>query len=364
MSDVAQKAAEADPREKLILASAGFRGWLFENQCSLALTSRIQGRLFFLGLKEDGQLWAHERFLEGAQGLYADPDQLWVTTAFQVWNFRNILPEQTMFPDNRSDRLYCPRLSFVTGGVRAHEVILDSRNRLIFVNTQYSCLATPDTQHSFTPIWRPNFITAHAPEDRCHLNGLAMEDGTPKYVTAQARSNTPQGWKSAQANGGLVVSVDDNEIIAGNLSMPHSPRCHQDKLWLLNSGTCEFGFIDMDSGRFTPVCFCPGFARGLALINDYAIVGLSLPRKNDGFAELPLSGALAKRKVSPMCGVLIVDLKKGEVIHWARFEHTVREVSDLAVIPGVRQASMIGFADRDKLSGMISLDEAAIAKLS
>ena len=166
-----------------------------------------------------------------------------------------------------------------------------------------------------------------------------------------------------QANGGLILSVPDNEIVASDLSMPHSPRCHNGRLWILNTGTCEFGFADPASGAFTPVCFCPGFARGLTFINDYAVIGLSLPRKNDGFGSLPLSGALAKRKTSPMCGVLVVDLKKGEVIHWARFEHSVIEISDLSVVPGVRQASMIGFADRDKVSSMISLDESAVARL-
>lgn len=364
MSDGAQQAAGEIPREKLILASAGFRGWLFENRCSLALTSLMQSRLFFLGLREDGQIWAHERFLEGAQGLWIDHDQLWLTTAYQIWNFRNILPEKSVYPENRSDRLYCPRLSFVTGNVHAHEVVQDSKNRLVFVNRQYSCLATPDTQHSFTPIWRPHFVSAHTPEDRCHLNGVAMEGGAPKYATALGRSDAPKGWKSVQANGGLVLSVPENEIVAGDLSMPHSPRCHNGRLWILNTGSCEFGFVDPSSGTFTPVCFCPGFARGLTFINDYAVIGVSLPRKNDGFASLPLSGALAKRKASPMCGVLVVDLNRGEVIHWARFEHSVSEISDLSVVPGVRQASMIGFSDRDKVSSMISLDESAVARLA
>lgn len=348
----------------MILASAGFKGWLLENECSLALTSLMQGRLFFLGLKDDGQLWAHERFLNGCQGLWIDRDQLWLTTNFQIWNFRNILPEGTVYPENQSDRLYCPRLSFVTGNVRAHEAALDHKGSLIFVNTQYSCLATPDIQHSFTPFWKPPFVSAYTPDDRCHLNGLAMENGAAKFVTAQAQSDTPKGWKQGQADGGVVVSVPDNEIVASNLSMPHSPRCHDGKLWLFNTGSCEFGFIDLDTGKFSPICFCPGFARGLTFINGYAVLGLSLPRKNDGFANLPLGDVLSRRGAQPMCGLLVVDLKKGDVVHWARFTHSITEVSDLSVVPGVRQASMIGFEDRETVSGMISLEDPATASPS
>jgi hypothetical protein len=54
------------------------------------------------------------------------------------------------------------------------------------VNTAFSCLCTLDGRHSFVPRWRPPFITSLAAEDRCHLNGMAMADGAPKYVTALA----------------------------------------------------------------------------------------------------------------------------------------------------------------------------------
>lgn len=358
----AETTPETNPSEKLILASGGFRNWLLENECSLALTAFQQSRLFFLGLTEDGQLWAHERFLEGCRGLWIDRDQLWLTTTYQIWNFRNILPEGTAAAENKSDRLYCPRLSFVTGNVHSHETALDRKGSLVFVNTQYSCLATPDIQHSFTPLWTPPFISAMAPEDRCHLNGLAMEDGAPKYVTARARSDEAKGWKQGQATGGIVVSVPDNEIVSDQLSMPHSPRCHAGRLWLLNTGTCEFGTLDLASGKFEPVCACPGYARGLTFINNYAVFGLSLPRKNDGFAKLPVGDALKRRNANPMCGILVIDLTKGEIAHWARFEHTIGEISDLSVVPGVRQASMIGFENRDRVAGMTSLDETAVAR--
>ena len=41
--------------------------------------------------------------------------------------------------------------------------------------------------------------------------------------------------------------------------MPHSHRWYQEKLWVLNSGTVEFGFIKLKEGKFEPITFCPGY---------------------------------------------------------------------------------------------------------
>ena len=50
-------------------------------------------------------------------------------------------------------------------------------------NTLFSCLAAASPTHTFRPLWRPPFVSRLAPEDRCHLNGLALRDGEPRYVT-------------------------------------------------------------------------------------------------------------------------------------------------------------------------------------
>jgi uncharacterized protein (TIGR03032 family) len=77
-----------------------------------------------------------------------------------------------------------------------------------------------------------------------------------------------------------VIDVASSEIVASGFSMPHSPRLYDGKLWLLNSGAGEFGVVDPVDGTFTPVCFCPGYARGLAFIGRYAVIGLSRPRRS------------------------------------------------------------------------------------
>jgi uncharacterized protein (TIGR03032 family) len=162
------------------------------------------------------------------------------------------------------------------------------------------------------------------------------------------------GWRDRRANGGIAIDVTTGAIVAQGLSMPHSPRLHDGRLWLLSSGTGEFGHVDPASGRFEPVAFCPGYARGLAFVGDHAVIGLSLARENRTFTGLPLDDALAARDVEPRCGLAIVDLASGDMRHWVRIEGVVRELYDVAVLPGVRRPSAIGFKT-DEVNHVISI---------
>ena len=193
---------------------------------------------------------------------------------------------------------------------------------------------------------KPPFISKLAPEDRCHLNGLAMRDGVPAYVIAVCKSDVVNGWRDRRAEGGCVIDVTTNSIVSEKLSMPHSPRLHQGRLWVLNSGTGRLGTVDTATGEFSPHTFCPGFLRGLAFHNGYALVGLSMPR-DGSFAGLALDGELQKRDAEPWCGVQIVELSSGNIVEWIRLEGDVTELFDVQVIPGVRHATATGILTDD-----------------
>jgi uncharacterized protein (TIGR03032 family) len=225
----------------------------------------------------------------------------------------------------------------------------------VFANTLFSCLATTSATHSFRTLWQPPFISRLAAEDRCHLNGLAMRDGQPAYVTAVSNSDAADGWRERRRDGGLVVDVESNEIVAGGLSMPHSPRWYQGRLWLCNSGTGEFGSIDLATGAFEPITFCAGYLRGVAFHGDYALLGTSKPRHNKTFSGLPLDDALAQRNVEARCGIQVVDLRSGDAVHWIRFEGLVDELYDVITLPGVRNPSLIGFVS-DEIRRLISIE--------
>ena len=230
----------------------------------------------------------------------------------------------------------------------------------IFVNTLYGCLATVSERASFRPLWKPPFLSALVPEDRCHLNGLAMDGERPAYVTAVSRSDVPEGWREHRQGGGVVLETAGGEVVASGLSMPHSPRLYDGRLWVLNSGAGELGVIDPRDGVFTAVCLCPGYARGLAFVGRFAVIGLSRPRENRAFAGLDLEQRLAARSVAPWCGLLIVDIDRGEAVEWLRFERTIDELYDVAVLPGVRQAEAVGFVAED-IQHRIQVEPPALA---
>ena len=288
-------ASTAAPPAKgpLMLLSTHFAEWLAKANVSVALTTYQAGRLFFIGRKPDGGVRAHERMIEQCQGLWTDGQSLWTSGLWTLWRFENALRPGMQTPTG-ADRKFVPREGRVTGRTDIHDIAIaeiDGAPRPIFVNTLFSCLATVSDTASFRPVWRPKFISALAPEDRCHLNGLAMDGKRPAYVSAVSSSDVADGWRERRRDGGVVIDVASGEKVATGLSMPHSPRLYDGRLWVLNSGEGEFGTIDPATGKFTAVCFCPGYARGLAFTGRYAVIGLSRPRHNQTFSGLEARGA-------------------------------------------------------------------------
>lgn len=323
-----------------IVSSRGFTDWMASQRLSLAVSTYHIGAVIFLGLKPNRDLSMFVSSFDRAMGIYAHESSLWLVTKHTVWKLENALVGR---PVDGYDRVFVPRVGHMTGDVDIHDIALEADGRPVFVNTKFNCLATLDERFSFEPLWRPPFISALCPEDRCHLNGLAMEAGRAKYVTMVAKCDVADGWRDSRHNGGLVMDITTNEIIADGLSMPHSPRVHDGKLWLLNAGTGYLGFIDPTTKRFEPVTFLPGYARGLALHGQYAVIGLSKQRRENAFQGLPLDQNLADKGATARCGIQVVDLTTGAVVHWARIEPPIEELYDIAVLPNVIRPKALGF---------------------
>ena len=325
--------------------SRGFGPWLAKQNLSLAVTSYQSGRLYLVGSDAAGRVSFYERIFERAMGVVGNNQRIFLGGLFQLWRFENVL-RKGQLANKLHDRCYVPRNAQTIGDLDIHELGIRKDGRVVFVNTKYSCLAELDPVHSFKAVWKPPFISKLAPEDRCHLNGLAMKDGLPKYVTAVCRSDTVDGWRDRRNDGGVVVDVDTDEIVCEGLSMPHSPRWHNGKLWLLNAGTGHLGWVDFETKRFVPFTFCPGFLRGLSMHGDIAAIGLSKPR-NKRFEGLDLDAELAKRDADPWCGVQFVSLVTGDVQQWVRFEGDLNEVFDVCFLPGVRNPMLVGLKTTD-----------------
>jgi len=341
--------------------SRHFLDWMAEMQVSLGFTTYQTGKLFFVGRKLDHTLSVFERTFNHCMGLWASPDAqtLWLSSKFQLWQFQqagaqaipyrpatavegdaNIAPAWT---ERGYDAAYVPRVGYTTGDLDIHDVAVDTDGRVIFVTTLFGCLATVSPRASFQPLWRPPFLSALVPEDRCHLNGLAMRDGRAAFVTVISQSDVADGWRDRRQDGGRVLAVPSGDVVASGLSMPHSPRWYRDRLWVLNSGCGEFGSVDLASGKFEPIAFCPGYLRGMAFVGDYAVVTLSKPR-HVTFHGLALDDRLSQKHADPQCGLQVIDLRTGTVAHWLRLDGSlVTELYDTVVLPGVRQPMALGF---------------------
>ncbi|MES1974356.1 MAG: TIGR03032 family protein [Pseudomonadota bacterium] len=332
--------AAAAPGTTSITVSRGFNAWLRSHDTSLAFTSYQTGQLFLVGAHPNGTVSFNQQNFQRAMGLCWMPGRLYLGSLFQLWRFENMLRPGEV-ANQAFDTVLVPRNAQTTGDVDIHEVGIDGEGRVIFVNTKYSCLCTLDLTHSFRPVWKPNFISKLAPEDRCHLNGLAMDKGKPRFVTAVSRSDVLAGWRERRHEGGVLIEVETDRIVTDQLSMPHSPRVVGDMLYALDSGRGRIIRVDPASGAKTDIAFCPGFLRGLAIHDGHAVVTVSKPR-NGTFNGLLLDGEMKARDAEPWCGILIVSLATGDIVEWIRLEGHITELFDVAAMPGVRCPMSLG----------------------
>lgn len=298
---------------------------------TLFVSTYQAGRLILLRYNGEG-INAHFRQFEKVMGLALNQQKLAVGTLYEIKELYNqpILAKK-LEPLGLHDSCYLLRNSHITGSIDIHEMAWGKEN-LWFINTRFSCLCTLDYNYSFYPQWRPYFITHLSPDDRCHLNGLAMIDGLPKYVTALGETNEPRGWRTNKANGGILMDVPSNQVLIDSLSMPHSPRYYQDQLWLLESGKGTISRVSRSDQKVTPVAILPGFTRGIDFYGDLAFIGLSQVRETAIFSGIPITETLTERT----CGIWVVNLKTGQTVAYLKFDSGVQEIFAIQVLAGIR----------------------------
>ena len=325
---------------------------------SLLVTTYQAGKLVMVR-DEGDHLNTHFRAFQAPMGLALQGGRLAIGTAIQVWEFVDVpVVAARLESPGQHDACFLPRASHVTGNIEGHELAWGADGELWVVNTRFSCLCTLDRSASFSPRWRPPFVSALEPTDRCHLNGLGMVDGHPRYVTALGETDAPAGWRPNKAKGGILMDVDQGEVIARELSMPHSPRWHGGRLWVCESGAGTLGFIDPGTGRYEPIAAVPGFTRGLDFAGGLAFVGLSQVRKSAVFSGIPITDRLAEHERT--CGVCAVELATGRVVALLRFETAVQEVFAVTVLSGRHYPDLIN-DDQKLLETSFVVPDAALA---
>ena len=316
--------------------SARFPRVLEEAGCSLLVSTYQAGQLVAVGVA-DGALTLSFHGVDRAMGIALGADGIAVGGKGQIWSLGDHSElASTLAPAGRYDRCWLPRSSTVTGGIQCHEIAWGTTDSgepdLWIVNTLFSCLAGLDPDYSFVPRWRPPFISELAPQDRCHLNGVAMRDGSPAFVTVLAPTDEPGGWRRAPNDSGAVLEVATGEAVTTGLAMPHSPRWHEGNLFVLNSGMGRLERVDLATGHREAVAAVPGYARGLAFHRGLAFVGLSRIRETATFGGAPIAAYHDQLK----CGVGVIELSTGDTVATLQFATGVKEIFDVQTVPGAR----------------------------
>jgi uncharacterized protein (TIGR03032 family) len=335
--------------------TANFPALLRRLGASLLVTTYQAGKLVMVR-DEGDHLNAHFRAFPAPMGLALRGNRLAIGTTMQIWEYCDVPAVTAKLDASRPyDACFLPRRCHMTGNVQVHEMAWGNDD-LWFVNTRFSCLCTLDPSYSFAPRWRPPFVSALEPTDRCHLNGLAMANGAPRYVTALGTTDVAAGWRANKARGGVLLDVPSGEAVVTGLSMPHSPRLHDGRLWVCESGAGTLGVVEESTGRYEPVAAVPGFTRGLDFAGGLAFVGLSQVRESAVFSGIPITERLSESERT--CGVCAVSVKTGKVVALLRFEDAVQEVFAVQVLRAKRYPELINDEPKFLENSFVLPDEA------
>jgi uncharacterized protein (TIGR03032 family) len=326
------QAAINDPVAVACAASSGFQEWLAWFHGSVAVSTYQAGKVAMIGW--DGlRTTLLMREFDKPLGMNVSGRRLVLATRNDVWLFADaplLAPDFLENAPGRYDALYLPRATYHTGDLNTHDVTLLG-DEVWLAATRFSCLAKASVDFNFLPVWRPPFVSDLVPEDRCHLNGIAVRDGRPRYVTALGTTDAPGAWRETKATGGVLIDIETNEILLGGLAMPHSPRWRDGRILLLNSGAGELLSVDPRDGRPETVCRLPGYLRGLCFHGPFALLGLSKIRERHIFGGLPIQ----QRGETLRCGISVVDLRNGREAGFFEFTAGCEEIYDVQVLPGV-----------------------------
>lgn len=334
---------------------------------SLLVSTYQAGRLVMLRA-QNGLLNTHFRTFDKPMGLAVGDNRLAVGAATSIWEFHNLPAVCSRLDAEREgepkssekhDACFLPRTTHWTGDVQVHEMAWVGRGNeaeLWFVNTRFSCLCRRSNIYCFEPVWRPSFVTSYVPGDCCHLNGLGLRDGRPRYVTALGQTSEPAGWRDNKKEGGILIDLASDQMIVEGLSMPHSPRWYNDRLWVLQSGTGGFGWVDLQSGKYESVASLDGFTRGLTFVGPLAFIGLSQVRESAVFGGVPIASRALEERT---CGVWMVNIETGTTVGFVKFEDAVQEIFAVEVVHA-RYPELVN-EDREILAGSFELPDEALA---
>lgn len=323
-------------REFTLETSSGFASWLAGQNCSLIVSGYQSGQVFVIGTDRAGKLQLGATRFDRAMGLCQEPRGLWMATLSQLTHFAPLRATDAKNPEH--DAFLVPQCAIHTGYINAHEVAVDATGRALVAASLFNSVLAVVPLRGNTPVWAPPGIKDLAARDICHVNGLCLDQGRLRFATALAAGGEPDGWRQRH-DSGVVFDCQTGKVVVTSLVRPHSPRLHDGRLWLLNSGAGTIGTVK--SGKLAEMTLCPGYPRGLAFLGTAAIIGVSRLRSNGSGADLPVAQRLQAKKVTARCGVVVLDTATGKPLHEAYFGEGIDEIFDVTVLAGFRNPKLL-----------------------
>ncbi|MEQ8684441.1 MAG: TIGR03032 family protein [Imperialibacter sp.] len=304
---------------------------LFNQKITLAFTTYQAGKIIFLSSTNGETLVKYAKNFKRPMGIAYDPinQRLAVASKTSIDLFSNSSPLARHFPEypNKHDHLFIHQSRYQTGFLDTHEIEFGN-DQLWVVNTMFSCISSVSPFYHFKTYWKPSFITDLMPEDRCHLNGLELENGEPAFVTCFDGTNAPFGWKNKTLRTGKLIDIRSNKTLLDELPMPHSPVLVNDRIYFLLSGTGEVMEYSLKTGETRCIIKLSSFLRGLAAFGNFLFVGCSKIRDDSTvFSELEISSK------SSFCGIYVIDLRTGINVAGITYTDIVKEIFSIKVIP-------------------------------
>ena len=322
-------------------------------KCSIAISTYQAGKLIFISPKDENSLIQLPRTFEKPMGIAHDPetDSIALATKDEVIILANSPQLAEHYPNapKKYDALYMPRATYHTGTLDIHDLSFGKDRRLFAVNTLFSTIVEINSNYNFEPYWTPPFINQLVSEDRCHLNGMTLQNGFPKYATAFNQGNTAGSWRDNITTSGVLLDIETNEIILTNLGMPHSPRLFNNELYILLSATGELIKVNKEAGTYDVIVKVDGFVRGMDLHQDYLFIGLSKLRKNSStFAKLPFADKAQE------AGILVIHLPTGSIAGKITYTTSLDEIYDIKVLSDKLRPNILNTLKPDYKMGLMT----------
>lgn len=317
--------------------------FLYDKKISIVFSTYQAGKIFFLSSVNGSNLQMYAKNFPRPMGIALEEGKMAIANKSRVDIFSRSGSLAHAFPPRPKhfDTLFVPQTTYYTGMADIHELNWGNEG-LWAVNTAFSCLCKMDDRYSFKPQWKPEFITELAPEDRCHLNGLAMKDGKPFCVSVFDKTNTKEGWRNGKADTGMLINVETNEIIVDSLSMPHSPFYNDGKIYFLQSAIGGVFVYDLERKKLSQISKLTCFARGLDLFEDYLIVGGSKLRDTSS-----LFSGIAETIPDGLAGVYVINKYTGEQEARITFTENITEIFSVHIIKDTLRPAILTQNDEE-----------------